>query len=99
MLKYPALVASLIVSLALAASAQVYYPHGQQHLYQIPPGHYYCAQHNEICTHGLSTPEVYHYQNNGRQPVYGNQKHYQKRLKKHRKEIRKQRRANERRYR
>jgi hypothetical protein len=25
---------------------------------RIPPGHYYCNTHNEICTHGLSTPAV-----------------------------------------
>ena len=98
MLKYPALLATIIISLAFAASAQVYYPHGQ-HLYQIPPGHYFCAQHNEICTHGLSTPEVYHYQNNRRHPVYGNHKNYNKRVKKYRKELRKQERANDRRWR
>jgi hypothetical protein len=42
---------------------------------RIPPGHYYCSTHNEICTHGMSTPEVnynYNYRPNQSGARYDN---------------------------
>lgn len=40
---------------------------------RIPPGHYWCNVHNEICTHGLSTPEVtYNYNYRPNRPIIVN---------------------------
>lgn len=59
MLRYTTTLVAAMLFLAGSAWAQVF---------QIPPGHYYCPTHNEICTHGLSTPETnYGYYNNGYQ--------------------------------
>ena len=57
MIRYTTTLVAAILFLGGSAWAQVF---------QIPPGHYYCNTHREICTHGLSTPETnYGYYNNG----------------------------------
>lgn len=69
MLRYPALIISTFLCLASSAMAQQYYPYNGGITTQLPPGHYYCQQHREICTHGMSTPEVGSYYPAG-QPYY-----------------------------
>ena len=51
MLKFTTSLVTALILLAGSAWAQIFPA-------RIPPGHYYCNTHNEICTHGLSTPEV-----------------------------------------
>jgi hypothetical protein len=63
MLKNLILVSIFSFILAGPTWAQVVITIGQQQpVYrdqrvQIPPGHYYCAQHRQNCTHGYSTPD------------------------------------------
>ena len=53
MLRYTTILVTAMILLSGSVWAQVCPT-------RIPPGHYYCNVHNEICTHGLSTPEVYY---------------------------------------
>lgn len=73
MLRYPALIISTILCLAGSAMAQQYYPYNGPVTTQLPHGHYYCQQHREICTHGMSTPEVGSYYPNGNYYPVGQQ--------------------------
>lgn len=66
MLRYAALTLISFFAITTAASAQ-YYPQQNQNL---PPGTFYCGQHNTLCNHSQApTPPVYQNNNQRNLPV------------------------------